>query len=341
VGAIAQQHLLCLRSLPGVTTVAVCDRSRGVAEAVAERHGVPAAYTDHHELLDAAKPDVVHVTTPVTSHLAIATAALEAGADVLVEKPITTSYEDTRALLATAERSGRKVLENYNYVFNPEVQDVLRRARTHELGEVRHVEVELALDLAAPDSVFAQPGSLHPSASMPGGAIADFLPHIASLVHAFVGQHRGVRSHWAQRPGSPLAADELRALISAERGSAVISFSALEQPDVFRLRVHGTRMRAHVNLFEPRLVLERLRDVPGPLVHLLNGLHESRAAGAAALGGLWNKLASRPTAYAGLWALIARTYEAVGNGGEAPVSPAQIDGVNKLVADLTRDEHRM
>lgn len=339
VGAIAQQHLRCLRSLAGVEVVAVCDRSRGVAEAAAERHDVAAVYTDHRELLAAARADVVHVTTPVASHLPIATNALDAGAHVLVEKPITASYADTRLLLDTAASRGRMVVENYNYVFNPEVQEVLRLARTGDLGDVTHVEVEMAVDILAPGSVFTGPD--HPSASMPGGAISDFLPHMASLANAFVGDHSGVRSHWTHKPGSPIAADELRALISAARGTAAISFSALAQPDAFRLRVHGTRMRAHVNLFEPRLSLERVRGVPGPLVHLLNGLDDSRTAGAAAVGGLWRKLAGRPTAYAGLWALLGRTYEAVRDGRAAPVSSAQIDGVNRLVADITRDESRM
>jgi hypothetical protein len=100
-------------------------------------------------------------------------------------------------------------------------------------------------------------------------------------------------------------------------------------------------MRAHVNLFEPRLSIERQRALPGPLVHLLNGLNESRTAGGAAVRGLWRKLAGRPTAYAGLWTLLGRTYEAVATGAAAPVSLDQVRGVNRLVAELTRDEHRM
>jgi predicted dehydrogenase len=341
VGAIARQHLLCLRDLPGVEVVAVCDRSPAVAEAACERFGVAAAYTDHRALLAATAPDVVHVTTPVNAHLPIALDALDAGAHVVVEKPITASYADTRELIARAERDGLMLVENYNYVFNPELQEVLRLARSGELGDVTHVEVDLAVDILGPGSPFTDAAAPHPSASMPGGAIADFLPHLASLVHYLVGGHRDVRTIWTRRPGSPLEADELRALVSAERGSAAISFSALAQPDAFRLSVHGTRMRAHVNLFEPRLSIERLRELPGPLVHLLNGLDESRSAGGAAVAGLWRKLAGRPTAYSGLWALLARTYEAVASGGAAPVSLAEIDAVNRLVADLTRDEQRL
>src|SRR4051812_50064585 len=78
-GAIARQHLMCLRELPGVDVVAVCDRPPAVGEAAAERYGIDRHYLDHAPLLADARPDVVHVTTPVTAHKANAWDALPAG----------------------------------------------------------------------------------------------------------------------------------------------------------------------------------------------------------------------------------------------------------------------
>jgi predicted dehydrogenase len=339
VGAIARQHLLCLGDMDGVEVVAVCDRSRPVAEAAAERYRVPAHYGDHRELLERANPDVVHVTTPMSAHRVVAADALAAGAHVIVEKPITAAYDETRELLSEAERRGRVLIENYNYVFNAEVQEVLRLVATGALGDVTHVEVDLALDILSPGSPFTEPG--HPTASMPGGAIADFLPHLASLAYFLAGPHRAVSTSWSRQSSAPLEADELRALVAADGATVAISFSARSQPDAFRMRVHGTRMRAAVNLFEPRLAIERRRDLPGPLLHLLNGLGEARSARRAALGGLWRKLSGGPGAYEGLWSLLHRTYAAIESGSAPPVSLEQVDRVNRLVADLTRDEYRM
>jgi predicted dehydrogenase len=337
-GAIARQHLLCLRELPDADVVAVCDRSPAVAEAAAERYGIPRHYVDHAELLADARPDVVHVTTPVTAHKRIALDALAAGAHVLVEKPITTSYEDTRTLLEAGRAARGRLVENYNYVHNPEVQRVLGLVRAAELGEVRRVDIELDLDLLAPGSAFAD--GAHPSASMPGGAIADFLPHLASLAHAFVGEHGAVRAVWRQDPGSPLAADEFGAIVEGERATASLAFSARAQPDAFRLRAHGTLMRAHVNLFEPRLFVERTRDAPGPVGHMLNGLADARSAGATALAGIWRKASGDPGTYRGLWALVGKTYRALADGAAPPVTLDQVASVNRLVAELTREASR-
>jgi predicted dehydrogenase len=341
VGAIARQHLLCLADLGGVEVVAVADRSPAVAEAAAERYGVPAFYTDHRALIEDLRPDVVHVTTPVAAHVEIVREALAGGAHAIVEKPITPSYDETRELLSDADRAGLAVIENYNYAFNAEVQAILRSAASGELGDMTHVEIDLALDILAPGSVFADPARPHPSCSMPGGAIADFLPHLASLAVLVGGAHRAVRTTWARQPDSPVEADEMRALVTTTGPTVAISFSARSQPDAFHLRAHGTRERASANLFEPRLTLERRRDLPGPLMHMLNGLEEARSARRAALRGLWRKLSGGPGAYEGLWALLRRTYGALESGAPPPVSHAQIDDVNRLIADIVLEENRL
>src|SRR2546423_15435705 len=105
-GHIARQHLACLRELPGVRIAAVCDLSRAMAESAAERFGVPAWFTDSRRMLEEVKPDVVHVTTPPTSHFRLASDALDAGAHVLVEKPITVTFGEAQALVEKARDKG-------------------------------------------------------------------------------------------------------------------------------------------------------------------------------------------------------------------------------------------
>ena len=71
-GQIARQHLACLKTLPGVELAAICDLSPATAEAAAERYGIRAWFTDHRAMLEKVRPDVVHVTTPPTSHFRLA-----------------------------------------------------------------------------------------------------------------------------------------------------------------------------------------------------------------------------------------------------------------------------
>ena len=77
-GAIAKQHLACLREMSGVVVTGVCDLSRAMAESAASRFGVGKWFTDHRAMLEELKPDVVHVTTPPTSHYRLAKDALAA-----------------------------------------------------------------------------------------------------------------------------------------------------------------------------------------------------------------------------------------------------------------------
>jgi predicted dehydrogenase len=338
-GAVAKQHLACVSELPGAEVAAVCDLSPAVAESVAERFQVPAHYTDHRALLADVGPDVVHVTTPPGSHFAVAMDALRAGAHVIVEKPIVAGDGSLDELLDEAARRGLVAIENYNYVFNPQVREARRLIETGELGQLVHVDVDLALDVLGEGSPFADRNVPHPVLRLRGGVVADFLPHLASLAYFLVGPHRGASVVWSRRrDDSPLEVDDMRALVDGERATASLSFSGAAQPDGFWLRVHGTRMRLAANLFEPRLTVERVLDSPRPLFPVLNGIAEIASIGRAAATGLWGKLSGAPGGYAGLWELVGRTYAAIASGAAPPVAPGDVRAVNGLVAELTAEQ---
>src|SRR4051812_48341412 len=124
-GQIARQHLGCLRELPGVEVAGVCDLSPAMAESAAERFGVSAWYTDHRRMLDEARPDLVHVPPPPPSHFALAMAALDAGAHVVVEKPATSTFAELDSLIGRASERGRVLVEDYNYLFNDATRAIL------------------------------------------------------------------------------------------------------------------------------------------------------------------------------------------------------------------------
>ncbi len=332
-GQIARQHLACLKSLPGVEVAGVCDLSPAVAECAAERYGVARWFTDHQEMLREVKPDVVHVTTPPGSHARLATDALDAGAHVVVEKPITASWAEYEALAGHAKARGRALVEDHNYVFNSAPQEILRRVASGELGKVVHVDVLICLDITGPDG-FADPNVKNPMLGIPGGAISDFLPHLASLAHAFVGPHRSTHAVWAKRKPSVLPWDEFHGLVEAERGTASLGFSSSSQPDGFWLRVYGEKQQATANLFETRLTFTRVRGGPKPLVPLANGLEEGKATRRAAVNTLLRKFKKGPGAYEGLWELLDRTYRALRDGTPPPVGTEEVRAVNAMVEAL-------
>jgi predicted dehydrogenase len=331
-GQIARQHLSCLRTLPDVRIAAVCDLSPSLAEATAERSGADAWFTDHRAMLEAVRPDVVHVTTPPASHHRLAMDALEAGAHVVVEKPATSTLAELEALLRRAGEVGRALVEDHNYVFNAAPREISQRIASGEFGAPVHVDVRIHLDILGPGG-FADPNAPHPILATPGGAIADFLPHLASLAHHFVGPHRRAETVWTKRKSSLLPFDEFAAVVECERGVATLAFSSSSQPDAFWLRVYGERMQATANLFETRLTFDGPRNVPKPLRPFLSGLDEGKAIRRAALATLLRKFKG-PGAYEGLWELLARTYRALADGTPLPVPAADVLAVNRLADDL-------
>ncbi|HEY8104524.1 MAG TPA: Gfo/Idh/MocA family oxidoreductase, partial [Gemmatimonadales bacterium] len=328
-----RQHLGCLQGLPGVEIAAVCDLSESTAQAAADRHGARAWFTDYRAMLREVRPDVVHVTTPPTSHFRLALDSLEAGAHVIVEKPATPTLAELETLARRAAELKRAFVEDYNYLFNRAPREILSRIESGEFGAVVHVDVTICLGILGPDG-FADPNSRHPCLSLAGGAIADFLPHLASLAHLFVGAHRTAHTVWTKRKPSILPYDEFHAVVEAERGTATLGFSGTAQPDAFWVRVYGERMQATANLFETRLTFDRLRPGPKPLRPLLNGIEEGGLVRRAAIGTLMRKFTGGPGAYEGLFELLARSYRALADGSPLPVSPQQVLEVNRLVEAL-------
>jgi predicted dehydrogenase len=262
--------------------------------------------------------------------------SLDAGANVIVEKPATCTYEEVETLVRRAQKAGRHLIEDYNYVFNEAPQQILRRIESGEFGAVTHVEVLICLDILGPGG-FVDPNSPHPALTLAGGAIADFLPHLASLAHLFVGPHRNAQTVWTKRKASLLPFDEFRAVLDAERGTATLGFSSNSQPDAFWLRVYGGQMQATTNLFETRLTFDGPRNVPKPLRSFFSGLEEGKTIRRAALATLLRKF-NGPGAYEGLWELLARTYRALADGSGLPVTASHVLEVNRMVEALKPKE---
>jgi predicted dehydrogenase len=335
-GAIAREHIGALQGVPGVQVAGICDLSPAMAEATAEQFQIPRWFTDHRKMLAEVAPELVHVTTPPGSHFALATDALEAGAHVLVEKPITRELAEMETLFELAARRGRYLVEDHNYLFNRPIVRLLEMRTRGELGEVVHVHVSFHLAILAPGSRYVDPNVPHPCASGPGGAIADFVSHLAYLALAFTGPSRWLQVAWRKRSETPLPADELRALLDGERASALLEFSSHAQPDGFWIEVHGTKLRARASLFEPLLAVERVLPGARPLMPVKNGLAMALAHARAGLGSLTRKLSGRPMSYEGLHELVRRNVAAIRTSSRPPVEPAAIRETNRLVAELLR-----
>ena len=120
----------------GVRLVALCDNDAAKARALADRFGARDVFTDIEDLLEFDELDAVVVATPNHLHEPHVLSALNAGVDVLCERPLALTSRGVDRVLAAASKSGRRVIVGNNHRFRNDVQALSRFVSTGELGRV-------------------------------------------------------------------------------------------------------------------------------------------------------------------------------------------------------------
>jgi predicted dehydrogenase len=181
-------HLPALRSRPEVEFAAVNRLDPGPLAKIKDDWGFQVASEDYREVL-AQAPDIVVVASPSGFHHEHAKAALESGAHVLCEKPMTVEPAQAWDLVETAARVGRQLLISFGWSYMPLVRQFVRLLDEHPIGEPEHLTIHMssatrellsnagAYPDAAPEAVPEQSTWTDPAVS--GGGYAQ-----AQLSHA-------------------------------------------------------------------------------------------------------------------------------------------------------------
>ncbi|WP_377272835.1 Gfo/Idh/MocA family protein [Peterkaempfera sp. SMS 1(5)a] len=188
-GSRAQMYIDAITGVhsPVAELVAWCDTNPGRLD-VYEEHlrrapAVPPVRFAPDAVADAVRRhsiDRVIVTTPDFTHADVVVAALEAGADAVVEKPLTTSAEGVRRIAEAAERTGRKVTVTFNYRYSPRNTALKQIIASGEIGEVTSVHFEWLLDTAHGADYFRR---WHRDKANSGGLLVHKSSHHFDLVN--------------------------------------------------------------------------------------------------------------------------------------------------------------
>lgn len=131
---------------------AICDLDAGRAEALAKRFAGTAAVSELSTVLEDPGIDAVAIATPARTHHAIATAALEAGKHVLVEKPLADSGQHGRSMAELAESCDLVLMADHTYCYTPAVMKIRELIEAGELGDILFIDsVRINLGLVQPD----------------------------------------------------------------------------------------------------------------------------------------------------------------------------------------------
>ena len=131
---------------------AICDLDPERMERLKRLYPAVRCATDYRELLDDPAVDAVSICTPVHTHYPLASAALDAGKHVLLEKPLTDSVESAARLVKRAEEQGRVLQVNHTFVYSPAVQKIRSIIDSGEIGDLLYLDsVRVNLGLFQPD----------------------------------------------------------------------------------------------------------------------------------------------------------------------------------------------
>ncbi len=143
-GAWGQHHAQSIAANPEAQLVAITAPSAASRELAAQQHPGAQIFEDHRQMLAAVKLDLVDVVTPSHTHLAIATAVLNAGCDLLLEKPMALRVEDCQAIVRLARERGRKLAVGHELRLSSQWGEIKRIIERGTIGEPQYVLVELS-----------------------------------------------------------------------------------------------------------------------------------------------------------------------------------------------------
>ena len=101
----------------------VCSRNNDIVKESAKKWDC-FGWTNYKEMLKVPEIDVIYIATPIGLHFSYSEKALNAGKHVWCEKPLTSSYKKTDALMKLAEKNDRLILESFMYLYHPQFKMV-------------------------------------------------------------------------------------------------------------------------------------------------------------------------------------------------------------------------
>ncbi|HXH23614.1 MAG TPA: Gfo/Idh/MocA family oxidoreductase [Vicinamibacterales bacterium] len=327
-GFIADYHAAAVQALGAGRLAWVVDADRRRAESLQRKWGFGRAGASASELLAERRPDVVHVLVPPSLHARMAEAALDAGAHVLVEKPLAASWHEGQSLVALARKRRLVAAVNHNALFHPAFVALVRRIRRGDLGAVEHVIASWNMPLPQLDARQYDNWML----AGPLNIVLEQAVHPLSQVQFLLGEFRQVSAQAAAGRLLPTGArfvDRWSVSIEAERGTAQCHLGFGRSFCDHWLHVTGEDGAAFADLRRNTLRVTTKGRFVEAADDLVDGwrsgasLAWSATAGFAAYAGTFLKLCRRRDPfYVSMEASIGAFYRALATGAEPPATAA-------------------
>ena len=221
-GLMARYHLSTMVGRPDTEVVAVCEPSAAAwdiagTEFTTRGLPVPPNEPDWRRFLDrfGSELDAVLIITPHALHYAQATACLDAGLDVLLEKPMVMDAVEAEALIATRDRTGRLLVVAFPGSLSPQIRTAARLIADGEVGRILNIDAVVWQDWQVNAA-----GTWRQVPELSGGGfLFDTGAHMLNTVADLAGEDVTQVAAWLVDDGSPV---DIRAVVMARLASGAL-----------------------------------------------------------------------------------------------------------------------
>ncbi|MBT8327618.1 MAG: Gfo/Idh/MocA family oxidoreductase, partial [Bacteroidia bacterium] len=181
-GHISDTHIKSWNKTKNSEVVGLFDIDENLLLAKAKKYGIKNTYTSLDNLIEAC--DVLDVCTPPQTHFTICMQVINAGKDLLIEKPLVTDVNEWEKLKEAINQKEVKVGLCHNLKFNLSVQNAKKKIEQGDIGQLLRINRYF---LTHPDADRMLRGNSHWSHKLPGGRWYETMPHELYITHFFAG----------------------------------------------------------------------------------------------------------------------------------------------------------
>ena len=172
-GKIVSEMLEAVKQIEGISVTAICSRvqSKAKAQLIADKYEIKKVYTDYGEMLKDDEIDFIYVAVINSQHYNYAKQALEAGKNVICEKPFTISAKETADLINLAREKKLFLFEAITVLYASNFKYI--KEHLPEIGQLRYVHANYAQYSSRYDRYLKQEVAPAFDPKMAGGALYD------------------------------------------------------------------------------------------------------------------------------------------------------------------------
>jgi nucleoside-diphosphate-sugar epimerase/predicted dehydrogenase len=313
-GWIAEKHIPLIKSIPQAEIVGIADSDSRRLEEVSKKYNIDNCYDSLTALIESNEIDVLHILTPPFSHKELALAAIREGIHVYIEKPVTLSLDEVKAIYDEAQSKDVKVCPGYYYLFEPMFIEAIKQIENSEFGKVISVESFYGMNMRRYDRMkTTKDNEIHWSFDLPGGFHQNYISHPLCQLIYFIGYPKEINVLSKSSGALPQGlTDDIRVLFEGEKSIGLMALSNSCEPYQNYLKIIGENQAIKIDWVTMTKTTFKDVKLPKAVTKVFyDNLREACQLSLSSFRNGYNLITKKYVPYQGIKALIEKFYHSI------------------------------